>query len=434
MKKTAKKLVAAFLFVLLILTVFPVMTASAAAGFAGGSGAAANPYLIETAQQLDAVRKNPKASYKLIADIDLTDFLSDKPTGWDAIPSSRGSSNKSFSGSLDGDGHVISGLWTEAEDVDIGDPHFFNGLFSFISGNATIKNLGLILGKKGINVTSDWSMTAGGLASYAHIQSNKTITVENCFVSGDISCNSVSGLIGGISNSGYRGVKNAKCNISNCYYEGTLKGNFFNMIASVGLSSATDRIVIENCYAKGIAEKNYTWAAPFVSVSFYDFYTANLSSENISINNCHMSVEDAFGDKFDEEYLPYYHGVTFAEINFFNKIEPFFDFFSNCYYDSDKAPGASCTYVNYEDYSGSTEERFTTPGISGLSTEEMARFSSFSGFDSDVWGIFEGHGAPYLKSFDNAALALPPEDILFRPEAFEVTSYDVEGVLESVSG
>ena len=85
--------------------------------FAGGSGTLEDPYLIQTAQQLNAMRKGPENHYKLIADIDLSQWGNWVPIGatsaygfmgggWDKAEKGA----FAFSGSLDGNGHVISGM------------------------------------------------------------------------------------------------------------------------------------------------------------------------------------------------------------------------------------------------------------------------------------------------------------------------------------
>ena len=84
--------------------------------FAGGSGTLEDPYLIQTAEQLNAVRKGPTNHYKLIADIDLSKWGNWVPIGCTAAYGFMERWDKaekgafSFSGSLDGDGHVISGM------------------------------------------------------------------------------------------------------------------------------------------------------------------------------------------------------------------------------------------------------------------------------------------------------------------------------------
>ena len=107
--------------------------------FCGGSGTIADPYLICTAEQLDSVRVFLDAHYKLANDINLTTFLSvgypgyNDGKGWEPI----GDAEDRFTGSLNGDGHRIIGLWINRT----GD---YIGLFGFIDG-AVIRNVGLII-------------------------------------------------------------------------------------------------------------------------------------------------------------------------------------------------------------------------------------------------------------------------------------------------
>ena len=109
--------------------------------FCGGSGTIADPYLICTAAQLDSVRHFLNKHFKLANDIPLSAYLApggegyDKwdSEGWDPI----GDDTDPFTGSLNGDGHRIIGLWINRT----GD---YIGLFGFIDG-AVIKNVGVII-------------------------------------------------------------------------------------------------------------------------------------------------------------------------------------------------------------------------------------------------------------------------------------------------
>ena len=81
--------------------------------FEGGSGTYEDPYLIATAEQLNAVRKGPSFHYKLIADIDLSNWGNWIPFGCDAgyyNVESNETGRMTIAGSIDGDGHVISGM------------------------------------------------------------------------------------------------------------------------------------------------------------------------------------------------------------------------------------------------------------------------------------------------------------------------------------
>gem|GEM_PF-3245208 len=74
--------------------------AKAAVSFADGSGLANDPYLIATAEQLDAIRLDLDSHYMLIANIDLSDYQDNG--GWIPI----GSTTNPFTGTLNG---AISG-------------------------------------------------------------------------------------------------------------------------------------------------------------------------------------------------------------------------------------------------------------------------------------------------------------------------------------
>src|SRR5690625_2441516 len=79
--------------------------------FAGGNGEVDDPYLIETPQQLDNIRHNLFAHYKLIKDIDLNVAPYNENEGWEPIKLGIG-----FNGSLDGNGHTISNLMINRPD------------------------------------------------------------------------------------------------------------------------------------------------------------------------------------------------------------------------------------------------------------------------------------------------------------------------------
>ena len=78
--------------------------------FAGGSGTKADPYLIATADQLNAVRRGLDKHYKLIADIDLSSWGNWTPIGGNPAYEYSGRDCARFTGSLNGGGHVISGM------------------------------------------------------------------------------------------------------------------------------------------------------------------------------------------------------------------------------------------------------------------------------------------------------------------------------------
>jgi len=129
--------------------------------FAGGDGVT-TPYHIQTAAQLDRVRNHMGASFVLDNDIDLTAAcrsggpFDNGGEGWEPI----GTPSSHFTGTFDGNGHTITGLFIDRPDT--GDA----GLFGDNGG--TIRNLML----QDVSITAQY--TVGSVAGYNHG------TVSNC--------------------------------------------------------------------------------------------------------------------------------------------------------------------------------------------------------------------------------------------------------------
>ena len=117
-----------------------------------GLGTKNNPYIITNSTQLYQIRYDLEAYYELENDIDLTEDTREggkyslassacpQGFGWEAI--------NGFSGSLDGKGHTIKGLYqnnfltcNEEKQTRYEWNNEGNGLFGTMKGNATVKNL-----------------------------------------------------------------------------------------------------------------------------------------------------------------------------------------------------------------------------------------------------------------------------------------------------
>jgi hypothetical protein len=112
--------------------------------FAGGDGSELNPFLIEDAHDLNAVRNNLTANYKLIKDIDLNVSPYNEGEGWDPIGWKIGENGAPtgsyFEGIFNGDGHTIKNLY-------INKPLSRGGLFFSIDhgeGRGLCKNLKVV--------------------------------------------------------------------------------------------------------------------------------------------------------------------------------------------------------------------------------------------------------------------------------------------------
>ena len=147
---------------------FLCCVATSFAQFSGsGSGTENDPYLILNPIQLNQLRNflNQEGVYfKLMADIDLTEFLEDEnpDQGWQPV----GTSSSPFKGVLDGNGKTVSGLWINRSSLD------YVGFFGNFTGG-TIMNLTL----KGSYVKGN---------NYVGFLAGLGGTIENCAFDGSV--------------------------------------------------------------------------------------------------------------------------------------------------------------------------------------------------------------------------------------------------------
>lgn len=191
--------------------------------FSGGNGSAASPFQIRTAAELDLIRKanSSQYHYELQNDIDMTSYLSSSSTGW--VP-------MIFSGSLHGNGKKITGLWISSQENS-------TGFIAYGNGSINVENLGIELGSKGI-VGGEYT---GGLIG----QANTTVTINNCYIIGEIRSSAVLKVeVGGLI-----GVAYDYATITNSYTQCTIKANATTMY--VGGLVGNGYGLLTNCFASG---------------------------------------------------------------------------------------------------------------------------------------------------------------------------------------
>ncbi|MDG6225788.1 MAG: RHS repeat-associated core domain-containing protein [Candidatus Thermoplasmatota archaeon] len=237
----------ALLVVSMILSAIPVIYIDHAEGkdgiFGGGSGAFGDPYVIEDVWDLQAMNENLSAHYVLNNDIDATetrtwnDGAGFHPLGerYKTYVTDSKWSGTPFTGSLDGDGHTISGLFIDRT----GDPEtegflYAVGLFGNIGSKGTVKNLKIV----GTDVTGN--MSVGGLAGF------NTGIISNC---------SLTGFVAGAANVGGLVGQNEKGRISNCHVylevDGTLITGEFIYNLNTGGIVGSNTGEVEHCSSSG---------------------------------------------------------------------------------------------------------------------------------------------------------------------------------------
>jgi hypothetical protein len=185
-----------------------------------GTGEPNNPYLIYTAEQMNAIGTDSNdwdKHFKLIADIDLSEFTG---TEFNII----GNDVNSFSGVFNGNNHTIYNFSYQSTGKNA------IGLFgSAIGNNTLIKDLTL----KDPNVDAG---TGAGIGSLVGYLGNGTVT--NCYVQGG----TVSGelMVGTLVGVNFDGM------VENCYVTGIVSGNYDFVGGLVGSNYLG---TVENCHA-----------------------------------------------------------------------------------------------------------------------------------------------------------------------------------------
>ena len=263
-----------------------------------GEGTAENPYQIGNRAELYwfaglvngtlvGVDKNASADAILTADITVNegvlDANKDLVSGSDFIEwTPVGSANNTYTGTFDGKGYTISGLYFDHPDAD-----YYVGLFGCIGVDGKISNVGVLdsyfqFGAQGGGVCgvnygelqncSNSSTVIGnqykgkggvcgdngdinikgtvrnckntgsvrGPAPLDGVCGNNYGTIKNCFNEGSVSVTVKSGGVGGVC-----GVNRVYGTIESCYNTGSVSGQYS---VSVGGVCGYDSYYIKNCY------------------------------------------------------------------------------------------------------------------------------------------------------------------------------------------
>ncbi len=242
-----------------------------AKSYAGGTGKKDDPYLISNAEELAKLLSEVLATkwgtgvaegdeenyptngkyYKLTKNIVINDMVSN---GWENTALKQwytGVQNNCFNGTLDGDGHTISGIYIKSS----GNNKAYAGLFPSLGSGAVIKNLGIE------NSYIETSADAGAFAGIIHYGLNhktapkivacyggKNVTVR---AGGEDSYTSSAG--------GLIGLVQWPTEIRYCYFLGSAKGetkdNKERSGSLVGCSRSgktgevTSKVTIRSCYS-----------------------------------------------------------------------------------------------------------------------------------------------------------------------------------------
>ena len=236
-----------------------VWDGTVAADFAGGSGTAEDPYQIANGAQLARFASMVNSGQtgingKLTADILLNDT-----EGWENWNESTkglntwtpiGNSWENFTGTLDGDGHSVSGIY-------INSTANYQGLVGVLGSGGTLQNLGVKASyiKGGYHVGgvcgSSWG-TVSNCYNTGNVTGNNQVggvcgyndaTVTNCYNSGSVAGN---GYVGGLCGLNFGTV-------TNCYNNGSVEGNeIVGGLCGLSFGNVTNCYYLNTCGAAGV--------------------------------------------------------------------------------------------------------------------------------------------------------------------------------------
>jgi VCBS repeat-containing protein len=186
-----------------------------------GEGTELSPYIIDNAEKLNFIRFDPDAHYVLTTDLDLsgTGFENWVPICNEALP---------FTGTLDGNGHIISGFTAGTCSISF---DTISGLFGYIDYGGSVKKLG-------VNGSYENSYTTGGIAGI------NAGTIDQCFNKANISSDVEYASVGGIA--GYN-----MGTISNCYNTGNITVSSGFEPCAAGIAGYDNMGTIIKCYNSG---------------------------------------------------------------------------------------------------------------------------------------------------------------------------------------
>ena len=219
--------------VLLLITVL-FLSFPAYAQYGGGAGEPNEPYLIYTAEQMNAIGVKPhdwSKHFILMADIDLSEYTG---TNFNIIGTDM---DNRFTGVFDGNGHTISNFSYTSTDRS------YIGIFGCVGlqlEKGEIRDLGVVEP----NVDAGTGSCVGSLVGYFGDGTISGCYAEGVIISGD---DKVGGLVGG--NGG---------TITNCYATGTVSGTSESWYGGTGGLTGFNSGRIINCYSMADVWGNQT--------------------------------------------------------------------------------------------------------------------------------------------------------------------------------
>ncbi len=325
LRKIGKRLLTLALVLLMVASVFAMVpTANGAGGFSGkGKGTVNSPYLVTNAQQVDEMRNNLAAHYKLVNNIDMSSVENFDPIGQiqkpfkgsftcdtaeDGTPKyiiknltihldPPGSTrDEKYSGYNEDTSKWTAGLFGATDGAKLTNIVILNAkVTNEVEGNASMnsdwstnpgmaffQSCGILVGSAlDTNISGCGSSGkvvsaangTGGLVGTIAARDGKTVSMKNSYSYADVIAegpadrgqSGVGGLFG--SQETYWETYNGEVHVESCFYQGTYSGGMSSSGAFSG--PVGKKSTVKNCWAAGLvktsssgcfyATDNYNW-------------------------------------------------------------------------------------------------------------------------------------------------------------------------------
>ena len=326
-----------------------------------GTGTEADPFLISSRTQLEKMRDNLSAYYRLVCDIDL------QGVEWLSI----GNTGTAFKGVFDGNGYTLRNLKINKPTVDN------IGLFGYISGG-TVRNIKIenvdIAGRNSVGVITG---------------SAENAVIENCSVTG------AGQIKGGINVGGIAGSAAVSNTIRRSYVTVAVEGTGNNVGGVIGYAAST--IVIQECYSSGNV-KGVSAVAGILG-------NKTGSSTGAKMENCfdlgditatHATAGYAGGLLGDGAYISIVNSYAAGKV-----------VGSGASVGGIIGRSLSAATVTNSYYDGVVNRHLVAYGVNNnlgkLTTGMKARINYPNWDYSAIWAIEEGNSYPYLRSVEKPA-------------------------------
>ncbi|RHW38696.1 hypothetical protein D1B33_07430 [Lysinibacillus yapensis] len=367
--------------------------------FGGGVGTADKPFLVEDGLDFYAIRNNLAASYKQVADIDMTGIIF-KPIG---------DLDNIFTGNYDGQFYKISNL-TMDYDVPYVPPEGWEHKYKYIAifahtKNNTLSRMIVESARLTISIEGYNKYMIGVLCGYSD-----NTTISQCSVHGLLDVD----LKGPIMDSpGYNSriggmvghFLRSKSDRSSSNVAVDVYGKFYQTnLAISGMFGALHNSVVNDCYTLSSISTRLIYDNPTVyqnpelapvmdyNVQICGFAFVRDNDSSVSVKNCY-AVSNRTVTEINPQYLYHEHDKIHVWKYGFTPIAQMN--FTACYYIADAEDNF------HDNYDTVIDGRYNEPVISAGSQKTptlMKQKATFSGWNFvNLWTNIEGESYPFFN-------------------------------------